>query len=44
MPAIPEMGAVWDDWGSSQAAIIKGDGDPVELWQTMSEDITSAID
>lgn len=44
MPAIPEMGAVWDDWGSSQAAIIKGDGDPVDLWQTMSEDIASAID
>ncbi|MCH8571170.1 maltose ABC transporter substrate-binding protein [Nesterenkonia sp. AY15] len=44
MPAIPEMGAVWDDWGSSQAAIIKGDGDPVELWQKMSQDITSAID
>lgn len=44
MPAIPEMGAVWDDWGSSQAAIIKGDGDPVELWQKMSQDISSAID
>lgn len=44
MPAIPEMGAVWDDWGASQAAIIKGDGDPVELWQKMSEDIAAAID
>src|SRR6478609_11596294 len=26
MPAIPEMGAVWSDWGNAELSIIKGEG------------------
>lgn len=44
MPSIPEMGAVWEFWGSTQAAIINGDGDPEELWAQMVEDIDAAIE
>ncbi|MDS2171890.1 maltose ABC transporter substrate-binding protein [Nesterenkonia sp. CL21] len=44
MPSIPEMGAVWEFWGTTQAAIINGDGDPAELWEDMAEDIAGAID
>lgn len=44
MPSIPEMGAVWEFWGSTQAAIINGDGDPAELWEQMVEDIAGAIE
>lgn len=44
MPSIPEMGAVWEFWGSTQAAIINGDGDPAELWAQMVEDIDGAIE
>jgi arabinogalactan oligomer/maltooligosaccharide transport system substrate-binding protein len=24
MPSIPQMGSVWDDWGKTEAALIKG--------------------
>ncbi|TLP79511.1 sugar ABC transporter substrate-binding protein [Nesterenkonia sphaerica] len=44
MPAIPEMGAVWDYWGASQAAIINGEGDPAQLWEQMAEDIAEATE
>jgi arabinogalactan oligomer / maltooligosaccharide transport system substrate-binding protein len=44
MPAIPEMGAVWDYWGASQAAIINGEGDPAGLWEQMTEDIAEATE
>ncbi|MCT1607329.1 maltose ABC transporter substrate-binding protein [Nesterenkonia massiliensis] len=44
MPSIPEMGAVWDFWGATQTAIINGEGDPVELWDRMAEDIAGAVD
>ncbi|MDZ5078457.1 maltose ABC transporter substrate-binding protein [Nesterenkonia sp. HG001] len=44
MPNIPEMGAVWEFWGTTQAAIIEGDGDPAELWERMADDIAGAID
>lgn len=44
MPSIPEMGAVWDFWGATQAAIINGDGDPAQLWEQMVEDIEGAIE
>lgn len=44
MPAIPEMGAVWDYWGASQAAIINGEGDPAGLWEQMAEDIAEATE
>src|SRR6478735_1496817 len=44
MPAIPEMGAVWSDWGNAELSIIKGEGgDPATLWQTAATNIQSKI-
>ncbi len=44
MPAIPEMGAVWDNWGSTQSALVNNTaGDPTEAWQAMAERIRTAI-
>ncbi len=44
MPAIPEMGAVWDNWGSTEAALVNNTaGDPTEAWQAMAERIRTAI-
>lgn len=44
MPNVPAMDVVWSDWGSSQVAIITGQGDPVELWRAMVASIQSKID
>src|SRR5690606_40301022 len=45
MPSIPEMGAVWQFWGVTQAAIIKGEGgDPVALWEKMAADVKAATE
>jgi arabinogalactan oligomer / maltooligosaccharide transport system substrate-binding protein len=43
MPNVPAMDVVWSDWGSTEAAIINGDGDPVELWRAMVESIQGKI-
>jgi arabinogalactan oligomer/maltooligosaccharide transport system substrate-binding protein len=43
MPAIPEMGSVWADWGSAELALIKGEGDPTEIWNTAVANITAKI-
>ncbi|MEJ1154949.1 maltose ABC transporter substrate-binding protein [Microbacterium marmarense] len=43
MPSIPEMGAVWEFWGVTEAAIING-GDPATLWDQMATDVQSAIE
>lgn len=43
MPAIPEMGAVWSDWGNAELQLIKGEGDPATVWQTAAENIQSKI-
>ena len=44
MPAIPEMGAVWSDWGNAELSIIKGEGgDPATVWQTAATNIQSKI-
>lgn len=43
LPAIPEMGRVWQLWGSAEAAIING-ADPVVTWQKLTSDIQAAID
>lgn len=44
MPSIPEMGAVWQYWGVTEAAIINGSGgDPAALWEKMTADIQGAI-
>ncbi|WP_179560791.1 extracellular solute-binding protein [Microbacterium sp. AK009] len=42
MPSIPQMGAVWDDWGTTEVAIIQG-ADPVSSWTTMAENIQGKI-
>lgn len=42
MPSIPEMGSVWDDWGKSETAIIKGE-DPEKTWTDMSDSIEKKI-
>lgn len=44
MPSIPEMGAVWEFWGATQAAIINGDGSPEDLWAQMVEDVDGEIE
>lgn len=44
MPAIPEMGAVWSDWGNAELQIIKGEGgDPAAIWSTMAENIMAKL-
>jgi arabinogalactan oligomer/maltooligosaccharide transport system substrate-binding protein len=43
MPAIPEMGAVFEPWGIAQAAVING-ADPIATWQKLAADIKAAID
>ncbi|WP_236967454.1 sugar ABC transporter substrate-binding protein [Microbacterium aurantiacum] len=44
MPAIPEMGAVWSDWGNAELQLIKGEGDPQEVWETAATNIQTKID
>ncbi|MCX7520714.1 maltose ABC transporter substrate-binding protein [Microbacterium sp. STN6] len=43
MPAIPEMGAVWADWGAAELQLIKGDGDPTTVWNTAVSNIESKL-
>jgi len=44
MPTLPQMGSVWEFWGTTQADIIAGDAsDPAAAWQTMVENIQTAI-
>ncbi|WP_026174730.1 sugar ABC transporter substrate-binding protein [Acaricomes phytoseiuli] len=43
MPAIPQMGAVWNFWGSTEAGIINQQGDPATLWRRMVGSIEGAI-
>lgn len=43
MPAIPEMDAVWNDWGSTELTLIKGKGDPTAEWAKMAAAIKSKI-
>ncbi len=43
MPNVPAMDLVWSDWGSTEVAIINGQGDPVELWRAMVASIESKI-
>lgn len=43
MPSIPEMGAVWGFWGSTEVAIIKGDVDPATAWNDMVKNIETKI-
>ena len=43
MPAIPEMGAVWSDWGNAELQLIKGEGEPAQVWETAATNIQSKI-
>lgn len=43
MPSIPEMGSVWDDWGKTEAAIVKGVADPAADWVTMADTIKGKL-
>ena len=43
LPAIPAMGSVWASWGSSEIAIIKGQGKPETIWNQMIKDIQASI-
>ncbi len=43
MPAIPEMNAVWNFWGVTEANIISGKEAPAEGWSTMVDNIQKAI-
>ena len=43
MPAIPEMGQVWADWGNAELTLIKGEGDPTEVWNTAVANIKAKI-
>ena len=42
MPAIPEMGAVWEYWGIAEATILGG-SDPKETWTALTGDVEAAI-
>ncbi|WP_265522043.1 sugar ABC transporter substrate-binding protein [Oerskovia flava] len=45
MPSIPEMGSVWQFWGTTEVQIISGQAsDPAAAWTTMVDNIQSAID
>lgn len=45
MPNIPEMDALWTDWGTTEAQIIGGQGgDPAALWTAMADKIQSTLD
>lgn len=44
MPNIPEMDALWADWGATEAQIINGEADPAGLWTAMAEKIQSTLD
>ena len=43
MPAIPEMSAVWADWGATELALIKGQGNPAADWAKMAASIKAKI-
>lgn len=44
MPSIPEMGAVWDNLGATQSALLNGTaGDPTEAWQAMTERLREVV-
>lgn len=43
MPSIPEMGSVWDDWGKTEAALIKGSADPAGDWVKMADAIQGKL-
>lgn len=43
MPNIPEMNAVWGDWGRAEGAIVAGKGDPEKVWKDAAAKIRKAL-
>jgi len=43
LPNIPEMAAVWTEWGNAEGAIVLGRGDPENLWTTMADKVRDNI-
>jgi arabinogalactan oligomer / maltooligosaccharide transport system substrate-binding protein len=44
LPSLPQMGSVWEFWGTTEADIISGNAsDPAAAWQTMVDNIQAAI-
>lgn len=44
MPAIPQMAAVWSDWGGAEMAIIRGAEDPAAVWTAAVESIRAKLE
>ncbi len=44
LPNIPEMAAVWTEWGNAEGAIVLGRGNPEKLWTTMADKVRENID
>jgi len=45
MPSIPEMGAMWAFWGTTQVQIINGQAkDPAAAWDKMVDNMQKAVD
>jgi maltose-binding protein MalE len=44
MPAIPEMGAVWDAWGNAITLILNGQSTGEEAFTTAADQIRTAIE
>lgn len=42
MPALPQMGAVWSFWGTTEAQVMGG-ADPASTWEKMISDIQAEI-
>lgn len=42
-PSIPEMGAVWNYWGVTEASIISGQNEPIAAWDDMIANIQGEI-
>lgn len=43
MPAIPQMDAVWADWGAAELDIIKGKADPAKAWPKMVTSVEAKV-
>ncbi|MGH1562439.1 sugar ABC transporter substrate-binding protein [Mumia sp. DW29H23] len=43
MPAIPQMDAVWADWGATELDIIKGKVDPAQAWPKMVQSVQTKV-
>lgn len=42
-PSIPEMGAVWNFWGVTEASILSGQNEPIAAWEKMVADIQAEL-